>query len=70
MKEIKLKVEGIICEGCQKRLENSLNNQDGIKHASVNLEKNEVTVVIDDSINIKRVEEYINDTGFKSLGEK
>ncbi len=70
MKEIKLKVEGIKCKECKKRLENSLNNQDGIKNASVNLEKNIVTVIIDDSIDIKRVEEYINDIGFTSLGEK
>lgn len=70
MKEIKLKVEGTKCKECKKRLENSLNNQDGIKNASVNLEKNIVTVIIDDSIDIKRVEEYINDIGFTSLGEK
>lgn len=67
MKKVILKIDGMHCEGCSSRLEKSLNVQDGIIKASVDLE-NKLAVIEYENIDVEKIEEYIEDTGFKSLG--
>ena len=50
MKKYVLKIEGMKCEGCKNRLENYLNNQDGIIKATVSLEKNEAYIECEENI--------------------
>lgn len=67
MKKVILEIEGMHCEGCSSRLEKSLKVQDGITSAKVDLESRKATICYD-GIDIEKIEEYIADTGFKSLG--
>lgn len=69
MKKVILKVEGMKCEGCKNRLQNYLNSKEGV-NAQVDLENKEVVIEYDDKLEIKDLEDYIDDIGFKSLGKK
>ena len=69
MKKVILKVEGMKCEGCKNRLQNYLNSKKGV-NAQVDLENKEVVIEYDDKLEIKDLENYIDDMGFKSLGKK
>lgn len=69
MKKVILKVEGMKCNGCKTRLENYLNSKDGV-NAKVDLENKEAVIEYDDKLEIKDLENYIDDMGFKSLGKK
>ncbi len=69
MKKVILKVEGMKCEGCKNRLQNYLNSKEGV-NAQVDLENKEAVIEYDDKLEIKDLEDYIDDMGFKSLGKK
>ncbi len=69
MKKVILKVEGMKCEGCKNRLQNYLNSKEGV-NAQVDLENKTVEIEYDDKLEIKDLENYIDDIGFKSLGKK
>ena len=68
MDKIILKIEGMHCNACSTRLENSLKKKENIKDAKVDFEKKEATIEYE-NITKKQIEEYIEDIGFKSLGE-
>ena len=66
MKEIKLKIEGMHCEGCSTRLERVLNNLEGVEEAKVSLEEKQATIKFDETkTNIENIKEDIADAGFK-----
>lgn len=69
MKKVLLKIEGMICSACSNGLEKYLKKQTGIINACVNLVMNNASIEYEEnSINIKKIEEYIKRAGFKSLG--
>lgn len=69
MKKITLKIEGMTCSACSNGLEKYLLKQSGIIDAVVNLVMGQAVITYDDNLDVKRIEEYIKDAGFKSLGE-
>lgn len=68
MKEITLKIDGMHCDACAKRLENGLNKKDQIQSAKVDF-KSKKAVIQYDEITKEEIEKYIEDIGFQSLGE-
>lgn len=68
MNKITLKIEGMHCDACKNRLENALSAREGIVSVKVNLEQKIAEVEYED-IKKEQIEEYIDDIGFKSLGE-
>ena len=70
MNKIILNIEGMTCSACSNGLEKYLNKQDGIKSASVNLVMATAWIEYEDTLNIKDLERFVEDAGFKSLGEK
>ena len=68
MNKVVLKIDGMHCDKCSERLEKFLNNKDGIISCKVSLKKKEAVIEYD-KITIKEIESYIEDIGFKSLGE-
>lgn len=68
MKKIVLKISGMTCSACSSGLEKYLSHQEGIKSASVNLVLSLATIEYED-IKLEVIEKYIEDAGFKSLGE-
>ena len=66
MKEIKLKIEGMHCTGCSNRLENILNNTDGVENAIVSFEEKKAIITYNESqIDPEKLKETIKDAGFK-----
>ena len=70
MKKIILSIDGMTCSACSNGLEKYLNKQNGIKQASVNLVMANANIEYDEKIlNIQKLEEFVKQAGFKSLGE-
>ncbi len=70
MKKIILSIEGMTCSACSSGLEKYLNKQEGIKNAVVNLVMANATIEYDEkTLNIEKLEEFVSNAGFKSLGE-
>ena len=70
MKEVKLNITGMHCEGCSTRLQKVLNNQDGVEDAKVSLEDKEAVVKFDESqTNVDALKEAVEDAGFEAVEE-
>ena len=69
MKKLILSIDGMTCSACSNGLEKYLNKQNGIFDASVNLVMANATVTYDEKIlNQEKIEKYIKQAGFESLG--
>ena len=69
MKSIILAIDGMTCSACSNGLEKYLNKQNGIFEANVNLVMANATITYDEQIlNQEKIEKYIKQAGFKSLG--
>ena len=67
MKEVKLNITGMHCEGCSTRLQKVLNNQDGVEDATVSLENKEAVVKFDEfQTNVDALKEAVEDAGFEA----
>lgn len=70
IKKIILSIDGMTCSACSNGLEKYLNKQKGIETASVNLIMANSTIEYDDTVlNQEKIEEFVKQAGFKSLGE-
>ncbi len=70
MKKAILKIEGMSCSACSNGLEKYLQKQAGIKSASVNLVMATASITYDDKLTIHDLEKFVEEAGFKSLGEE
>ena len=70
MKKITLVIEGMSCSGCSNGLEKYLNKQEEVISASVNLVLKTATITYTNKIGKKELEKYIEEAGFKSVGEE
>ncbi len=69
MKRINLKIGGMSCSACSNGLEKYLNKQTGVISASVNLVMANALIEYDESVlNRKRIEKFVKEAGFESLG--
>ena len=70
MKKVILSIDGMTCSACSNGLEKYLNKQNGIIDATVNLVMANTTIIYDEKILvISKLEEFVKQAGFKSLGE-
>ena len=69
MKEIKIKVNGMVCGGCENRVKNALLTIDGIESVEANYKIGVVTVMANKEIEKSVIEEKINDIGFEIVKE-
>ena len=66
MKQITIKVGGMTCDHCRRRVQEALMNVDGVKKAAVDLQKNEAVVEYDDfSTNVNALKKAIADAGYE-----
>lgn len=65
MKEIILNVEGIVCTGCEKRVENSLKEIKNVKEVTANHENNKVIIKMEDEADINEIKDRIDELGFE-----
>lgn len=69
MKKINLKIGGMSCSACSNGLEKYLNKQTGVISASVNLVMANALIEYDENVlNRKRIEKFVKEAGFESLG--
>ena len=70
MKKIILAIDGMTCSACSNGLEKYLNKQNGVYNAVVNLVMANAMIEYDEKIlNQEKIEEFVKQAGFKSLGE-
>ncbi len=62
--ENKLKIEGMHCEGCKKRVENALKGVKGVKKIKVDLENKEVS--LSGAYDLDEVLSLLGDIGFEA----
>lgn len=65
MKEIKIKVKGMVCGGCEKRIINALNDISGVSQVMANHNDGIVTIMADEGIKEDEIKEKIDDIGFE-----
>lgn len=65
MKEIILNVEGMVCTGCEKRVENSLKEIKNVKEVAANHENNKVIIKMEDEADINEIKDRIDELGFE-----
>lgn len=64
MKEIIIKVEGMVCNGCENRVKNALETIEGVENVIANHNNGTVTVTAKDGVSEKVLKEKIEDIGF------
>ena len=69
MKETKIKVEGMVCGGCENRVQNALKTIEGIEEVVANHETGMVTVTAKEDVAKSVMEEKIEDIGFEVVKE-
>lgn len=64
MNKLELKVNGMSCGHCQKRVEDALNALEGVK-AKVNLEEGKADISYPDEVSIKDLKDAVKDAGYQ-----
>ena len=63
-----IKIEGMHCDNCAKRVKESLEKIEGVKSVKVNLNGKNATIKYKDTINLGLVKSSIEELEFKYLG--
>ena len=69
MKDIELKVEGMVCNGCENRVKNALKNINGVEGVEANYTTGIVKVTASDDVTENTIKEKIEDIGFEVVKE-
>lgn len=69
MKEIEIKVKGLMCTGCENRVKTSLSTLNFVENVEADHNTGIVKVNIVDNADINRVVEAIEDLGFEVIKE-
>lgn len=67
MREIKMKVKGMVCSGCENRVKNALESLSGVDKVEADHKKDLVKVIATSSVRERDLEEKIDDLGFKFI---
>lgn len=65
MEEMKMKVSGMVCGGCEKRVVNALSTIDGVKEVMADHTNGTVLVKMEKKIEKSILKEKIEDLGFE-----
>lgn len=69
MKEMIIKVTGMMCAGCENRVQNAVKLLAGVEEVIANHEDGTVKVVSAESVTVESVKEAIEDLGFDIVEE-
>lgn len=69
MKELKLKVSGMVCGGCENRVKTALSEINGVESVDANHNTGIVTITSKEDIDVRKVKEKIIDIGFEIVEE-
>lgn len=65
MKNIKLNVNGMMCEGCENRVKNALSSINGVISVRANHKTSSVEVEVDDLALESKIKEKLEDIGYE-----
>ncbi len=65
MKELVLNVKGMMCEGCENRVNNVVKNIEGVEEVKADYKTGKVSIVLNKDIDIHAISEVINDIGYE-----
>ena len=65
MKELKLKIDGMVCGGCENRVKSALALIDGVESEDANHNTGIVTVKSKEDLDISQIKEKIIDIGYE-----
>ena len=65
MKEVILKVEGMKCEGCERRIQNALMDIDGVDKVVASYMDKDVKIILSKDVDVNLLKEAILDLDFK-----
>lgn len=63
-----IKIEGMSCGHCEKRVKNALENLGGIEIIEISASKDQAKLKLSDSITVDQVKETIEDVGYDVMG--
>ena len=69
MKEFVIKVKGMMCNGCENRIKNALDNIDGVENVIADHTTGTVTVSANNEVLESVLKEKIEDIGFEVVKE-
>lgn len=64
MKEFIIKVEGMVCGGCENRVQNAVKTIDGVEEVVASYQEGTVKVTASEAVSENAVKEKIEDIGF------
>lgn len=67
MKETIINVNGMVCEGCENRVQNAIKAIKGVKKVMANHKNGTVTVTAKENVLEEQMKEKIKDIGFEVL---
>ena len=65
MKEIIIKVEGMVCNGCENRVQNAVKQIEGIENVVADYKAGTVKITTIESLDANLIKEKIEDIGFE-----
>lgn len=69
MKEITLKVTGMMCGGCENRVKSAVGNIDGVENVTADHTTGKVVITSNDNVTEEVIKEAIEDIGYEVVGE-
>ena len=69
MKEMIIKLEGMVCGGCENRVKNALKNIQGVEKVDADYTTGKVVVTLNAEVTESTIKEKIEDIGFKVVKE-
>lgn len=67
MKEITLKISGMMCGGCENRVKNAVGNIEGVEKVTADHTTGKVVVTANDNVTEEAVREVIEDLGYECI---
>mgnify|MGYP004566959115 FL=1 len=65
MKECTIKVDGMVCGGCENRVKNAVSTIDGVESVVADHNTGIVTVTSKEDLDVNQIKEKIEDIGFE-----
>ena len=69
MPKINLKVNGMVCNGCENRVKNALMNIEGVSKVKASYKKSLVTISAKEEVDVKDIENVIKELGYEVVKE-
>ena len=70
MKELKIKIKGMVCGGCENRVKTALSEISGVESVDANHKTGIVTIKLEKNLESAQIKEKITDLGYEIVEEQ